>query len=155
MCRPSTRMGNRWLQATLGYGNGGRAVGERLALVAGGSGGIGSAICRALARDGFDVALTYRHNAEAAEQAADAVRELGVKAWVHPLDLTNAGDTAALVSNVPKLDAVVYAAGPPIPMRYTAQITPQEFAEQLQADAAACFNLLQPAIGRLRASQGS
>lgn len=130
-------------------------MGERLALVAGGSGGIGSAICRALARDGFDVALTYRHNVEAAERAADAVRELGVKAWVHQLDLTNAGDTAALVSNVPRLDAVVYAAGPSIPMRYTAQITPQEFAEQLQADAAACFNLLQPAIGRLRASHGS
>lgn len=130
-------------------------MGERLALVAGGSGGIGSAICRALAGDGFDVALTYRHNAGAAEQAADAVRELGVKAWVHQLDLTDVGDTAALVSNVPRLDAVVYAAGPSIPMRYTAQITPQEFAEQLQGDAAACFNLLQPAIGRLRASQGS
>ncbi len=128
---------------------------ERLALVAGGSGGIGSAVCRALARDGFDVALTYRHNSAAAEETADAVRDLGTKAWVHRLDLTDAGDTAALVSSVPRLDTVVYAAGPPIPMRYTAQITPQEFADQLRGDAGACFNLLQPAIERLRASQGS
>jgi 3-oxoacyl-[acyl-carrier protein] reductase len=128
---------------------------ELLALVAGGSGGIGSAICRALARDGFDVALTYRHNAEAAERAADAVRDVGAKAWVHQLELTDAEATAALVRAVPRLDTVVYAAGPPIPMGYTVQITSQQFSSQLVADAGACFNLLQPAIERLRTGQGS
>ncbi|MCV7057772.1 SDR family NAD(P)-dependent oxidoreductase [Mycolicibacterium gilvum] len=130
-------------------------MGERLALVAGGSGGIGSAICQALARDGFDVALTYRHNVEAAERTAEAVRELGATAWAHQVDLTDIEATAALVRALPRLDTVIYAAGPSIPMRYTAQITPQEFAHQLAADAAACFNLLQPAIERLRVSRGS
>lgn len=128
---------------------------ERSALVAGGSGGIGSVICRALARDGFDVALTYRHNAQAAERAAESVRDVGAKAWVHQLDLTDADAAAALVRSVPRLDTVIYAAGPSIPMGYTAQITSQQFAHQLWADAAACFNLLQPAIERLRASRGS
>ncbi|MGV2585273.1 UNVERIFIED_CONTAM: SDR family oxidoreductase [Mycobacterium avium subsp. hominissuis] len=128
---------------------------ERLALVAGGSGGIGSAICQALARDGFDIALTYRHNVEAAERTAEAVRDLGATAWVHHLDLTDVDATAALVRAMPRLDTIIYAAGPSIPMRYTAQITPQEFAHQLAADAAACFNLLQPAIERLRVSRGS
>jgi NAD(P)-dependent dehydrogenase (short-subunit alcohol dehydrogenase family) len=128
---------------------------ERLALVAGGSGGIGSAICQALARDGFDVALTYRSNAESAEYAAKGVRDLGAKAWVHQLDLTDADASAALVRSVPRLDTVVYAAGPPIPMGYTAQLTSQQFAYQLSADAAACFNLVQPAIERLRGSHGS
>ncbi|MFV9453869.1 MULTISPECIES: SDR family NAD(P)-dependent oxidoreductase [unclassified Rhodococcus (in: high G+C Gram-positive bacteria)] len=129
--------------------------GERTVLVAGGSGGIGSAICRALARDGYDVALTYRRNAEAAERTAESVREQGTKAWVHQLDLTDAPSTRALVRGLPRLDAVVYAAGPQIPMRYTAQIEPELFAEQLQRDAAACFNLLHPAIEPLRASRGS
>jgi NAD(P)-dependent dehydrogenase (short-subunit alcohol dehydrogenase family) len=128
---------------------------ERLALVAGGSGGIGSAICQALARDGFDVALTYRHNAEAAERAAEAVRDVGAKAWVHQIDLTDPDAAAALVRSVPRLDTVVYAAGPPIPMGYTAQITSQQFAHQLLADAGACFNLLQPAIERVRTGHGS
>ncbi|MEM6110518.1 SDR family oxidoreductase [Mycobacterium sp. 050272] len=128
---------------------------ERLALVAGGSGGIGSAICQALARDGFDIALTYRHNVEAAERTAEAVRDLGATAWVHHLDLTDVDAAAALVRAMPRLDTIIYAAGPSIPMRYTAQITPQEFAHQLAADAAACFNLLQPAIERLRVSRGS
>ncbi|KKC06739.1 SDR family NAD(P)-dependent oxidoreductase [Mycobacterium nebraskense] len=128
---------------------------ERSALVAGGSGGIGSAICRALARDGFDVALTYRRDAEAAERTAEAVRNVGAKAWVHQVDLTDADAAAALVRGVPGLDTVIYAAGPSIPMDYTVQITSQQFAHQLWADAAACFNLLQPAIERLRASRGS
>ncbi|BCO39196.1 beta-ketoacyl-ACP reductase [Mycobacterium paraintracellulare] len=128
---------------------------ERSALVAGGSGGIGSAICLALAQDGFDVALTYRRNAEAAERAAEAVRDVGAKAWIHQLDLTDADAAAALVRGVPGLDTVIYAAGPSIPMDYTAQITSQQFAHQLWADAGACFNLLQPAIDRLRASRGS
>ncbi|STZ44187.1 SDR family NAD(P)-dependent oxidoreductase [Mycolicibacterium gilvum] len=126
-----------------------------LALVAGGSGGIGSAICHALACDGFDVALTYRHNAEAASQSADGVRSAGAEASVHQLDLTDADATAALVERMPRLDTVVYAAGPPIPMGYTAQITPQQFAHQLSADAVACFNLLRPSIQPLRVSRGS
>ncbi|WP_051192806.1 SDR family NAD(P)-dependent oxidoreductase [Nocardia jiangxiensis] len=130
-------------------------LGERTVLVAGGSGGIGSAICRALARDGFDIALTYHRNSEAAEKTADAIRDLGAKAWVHQLDLTDATATRALVRSVPRLDSVVYAAGPQIPMCYTAQIEPELFAEQLRRDAVACFNLLQPAVEPLRASRGT
>ncbi|WP_067678753.1 SDR family NAD(P)-dependent oxidoreductase [Nocardia miyunensis] len=130
-------------------------LGERTVLVAGGSGGIGSAICRALARDGFDIALTYHRNSEAAEKTADAIRDLGAKAWVHQLDLTDATATRALVRSLPRLDSVVYAAGPQIPMRYTAQIEPELFAEQLRRDAVACFNLLQPAVEPLRASRGT
>lgn len=128
---------------------------NRLALVAGGSGGIGSAICRALARDGFDIALTYRNSAHRAKDVAADVRALGATASVHQLDLTDAGSAAELVHGLPVIDAVIYAAGPPIPMRYTAQITPEEFAGQLYGDAAACFNLLQPAIERLRVTRGS
>jgi 3-oxoacyl-[acyl-carrier protein] reductase len=130
-------------------------VGNRLALVAGGSGGIGSAICRALASDGFDVALTYRNSLSAAQEVAADVRRVGAKASLHQLDLTDAAAAANLVRDLPAIDTVIYAAGPPIPMRYTAQITSQEFADQLHGDAAACFNLLQPAIEPLRASGGS
>ncbi|KLL12454.1 MULTISPECIES: SDR family NAD(P)-dependent oxidoreductase [Protofrankia] len=125
------------------------------ALVAGGSGGIGAAACKALAREGFDVALTYRSNADAAERAAKAVRALGRNATVHPADLTEAADVGALVGSFARLDTVVYAAGPQIPMRYVGSIDQALFAEQLLRDAAACFNLLRPAIVPLRATRGS
>lgn len=40
---------------------------NRAALVTGGSGGIGAAICRGLAKEGSDVAVHYFHNAQAAQ----------------------------------------------------------------------------------------
>jgi 3-oxoacyl-[acyl-carrier protein] reductase len=130
-------------------------VSAPLALVAGGSGGIGSAICKVLAREGFDVALTYRGNADAAAAAAKEVEGQGRTASTHRLDLTDAAATRDLVRGLERLDTLVYAAGPPIPMRYTAGISTELYAHQIAADAVAGFNLLQPAIEPLRASRGS
>lgn len=125
------------------------------ALVAGGSGGVGAAICDLLARDGFDVALTYHRNSDAAELAAAAVRAHGRTASTHQLDLTDATGARGLVESFERLDTVVYAAGPGIPMRYVSGVTSEEFATQLTRDAVAAFNLMQPSIGALRLTQGS
>jgi 3-oxoacyl-[acyl-carrier protein] reductase len=133
----------------------GPADGTRLALIAGGSGGIGAAVCEALAREGFDVALTYHRNADAAALTAKAVRSHGGEASIHQLDLTRAADVQELVGSLTRLDSVIYAAGPQIPMRYTGAIDQDVFAEQLTRDAVACFNLLRPAIEPLRATQGT
>ncbi|MEV8546432.1 SDR family oxidoreductase [Streptomyces sp. NPDC051572] len=127
----------------------------RQALVAGGSGGIGAAICEALAREGFDVALTFHCNAQAAGLTAKAVRGHGREAAVHQLDLTVAADVEQLVRSLPRLDTVVYAAGPQIPMRYTGAIDQEAFAEQMMRDAVAGFNLLRPAIEPLRVTRGT
>ncbi len=127
----------------------------RHALVAGGSGGVGAAVCEALARDGFDVTLTYHRNADAAEVTAKAVRNHGRTASVVQLDLTDAAATSAVVAGLGRLDTVVYAAGPGIPMRYVSDVTAEQYATQLTQDAVAAFNLLQPSIAPLRASQGS
>ena len=133
----------------------GQTANRRYAVVAGGSGGIGSAISKALARDGFDVALTYRTDAEAADRAAASVEAQGRLASVHQLDLTDADTTARFIQAQDSIDALIYAAGPPIPMGYAATITSNNFSEQMHRDATASFNLLIPAVDKLRSSHGS
>ena len=56
------------------------SLGGRIALVTGGSRGIGRAIALRLAEAGADVALLYAGNQSAAEDTAEAVRALGVRA---------------------------------------------------------------------------
>jgi len=101
------------------------------------------------------VALTFHFNDVAAEEAAEGVRAGGGRAAVHQVDLRDAPAVAALVGAIARLNAVVYAAGPYIPMRYVSDISPTDFATQLDADACACFNLFQPAVARLRETRGA
>jgi 3-oxoacyl-[acyl-carrier protein] reductase len=61
----------------------------RVALVTGGSGGIGGALGRALARAGADVALTWTGHQADAEAVADDVRARGRRAFVLHADLAD------------------------------------------------------------------
>jgi 3-oxoacyl-[acyl-carrier protein] reductase len=61
----------------------------RTALVVGGSRGIGRAIALRLARDGFDIWLTYRSDAKAAEETAAGVRGLERKCELFCFDVAD------------------------------------------------------------------
>ena len=58
-------------------------------LLAGGSRGIGAATCRMAAARGYDVAINYKSNAQAAQSVADAVRAAGGKAVVIQGDMVS------------------------------------------------------------------
>ena len=73
---------------------------EKVALVTGGSRGIGAAIARALADEGADVALSY---VASPDQAKALVRELqgkGVRAVAFQADQANASQVTQLVRKV-------------------------------------------------------
>lgn len=127
---------------------------RKQAFVAGGSGAIGGAICRTLARDGFDIALSCRKNRQSADALA-AELEPTCRATVWQFDLADVSAVARVMANFDELDVVVYAAGPMVPMRFTQDIDPHQFASQLNADAAGCFNLVREAMPRLRAARGA
>jgi 3-oxoacyl-[acyl-carrier protein] reductase len=87
----------------------------RVALVTGGSRGIGRAIVTSLAKDGFDVAFCYRSNGEAARELEKEVSELGVRTLAAAVDVAD-GDTvrefvARARDELGPLDTVVTAAG--------------------------------------------
>src|SRR5690348_16541517 len=71
-----------------------------VALITGGSRGIGAATAEALARRGYDVALTYRNKAERAEEVVRAVAEEGVAGMALACDITVPEDLANLFDEV-------------------------------------------------------
>lgn len=71
-----------------------------VALITGGSRGIGAATAVRLAEDGHDVAIAYRSNAQAAEQVAAAIQALGRAAARFAGDMSEVEAPGALVSAV-------------------------------------------------------
>ena len=70
----------------------------RVALVTGGSRGIGRAIAISLAEAGAGVAVNYREKAAEAEAAAQAIRSKGGKALAVRADVSQAGEVARLMA---------------------------------------------------------
>src|SRR5699024_9910203 len=69
---------------------------QRAALVTGGSRGIGAATCLALARRGWDIALTYRERSDDAERTAAVCRDLGRRAVCIRADIGEPDDIPAM-----------------------------------------------------------
>jgi 3-oxoacyl-[acyl-carrier protein] reductase len=70
---------------------------RRVALVSGGSRGIGAATVLRLAQDGWDVAFCYRSDEEAARQVEKAAGELGARVLAIRADVASAAETAEFV----------------------------------------------------------
>jgi 3-oxoacyl-[acyl-carrier protein] reductase len=87
----------------------------KAALVTGGSRGIGKAIGLRLARQGADVAFSYRGNVGAAKATADEIESIGTKALAVQGDVKDPGSADAVVKAVleafSKVDILVNNAG--------------------------------------------
>lgn len=129
-----------------------------LALVAGGTGGIGRAICKALAADGQDVAFTYRSKAEAAQDLVGELEASGVRARAEAVDHADPAAMKAFVDGSAEalgaIGAVVYAAGPHLPLKFVSDLTPQEWKHVFDTDVNGAFNLVWATLPHLRAAGG-
>ncbi len=88
---------------------------DQVAIVTGGSRGIGRATVQKLAEAGAHVVVNYLEQAELAQRAASEARELGVRAIAVQGDVSNSDEAAALVEHAlgefGRLDLLVANAG--------------------------------------------
>lgn len=124
-----------------------------LAFVAGGSGGIGAAICERLAQDGWDVALTYHENQANAEATAERVRAQGRRAWVMAGDPLDQAVSEAATQG--PIGAVIYASGPLVPLRHVSAIPAAQMRDQIINDTIVFHSLIEAALPHLRESRGA
>lgn len=133
--------------------------GKRVALIAGASGGIGGETARKLASEGYDLALSYRSNEEAAAKVADEVKALGADARLYKATLHTYGEVKAMADQVladfGQIDATIYAAGPYLPQKWVTEFEPTEVDDILRDDTVSCWNLVHATIPALRETKGA
>ena len=130
---------------------------DRVALITGGSSGIGRAAAVAMAREGANIALTARR-AERCEEAVAEIEGLGGQALALPGDVANAehvaGLVAATVERWGRLDIVVPNAGINGVFAPIEDITPEEWDQTHNINVRGTFLTVKYAIPHLRAAGG-
>ena len=130
---------------------------DKVALITGGSSGIGRAAAVAMVREGAKVALTARR-AERCQEAVDEIEGMGGEALALPGDVADAEHVEALVAATVerwgRLDIVVPNAGINGVFAPIEDITPEEWDQTQHINVRGTFLTVKYAIPHLRAAGG-
>ncbi len=128
-------------------------TGSKVAIVTGGSRGIGRAVAERLASDGVAVAITYARSSEAAQEMVRTVRHGGGRAVAIRADVSDAEQVKALFAQTGSefggVDFVVAAAGIMRPALMV-ETTDTDFSEHVEVNIRGTFNALREAARRVR-----
>jgi len=131
---------------------------DGVAVVIGGSGGIGKVVCERLAQCGCDIALTYRSNAAKAAEVTAIVEGYGRRADAQPLDLTDPSAVERyyqdIMARFGRIHTLIVATGADIRMDYLFNIGVEEWRSVIMNDAIGFFNAVKLLLPHMRAGGG-
>jgi 3-oxoacyl-[acyl-carrier protein] reductase len=125
----------------------------KIALITGGSRGIGAAIAKRLAADGANVAITYTKGADAAASVVKEIERAGGKAIAIQADAADADAVEAAVEKTiatfGRLDVLVNNAGTAIPKTFE-QTTLEELDRLIDINVRGTLVATQAALKRMK-----
>ena len=130
-----------------------------IALVVGGSGGIGSVIASRLALAGTQVAITYYENKRAAEDLCKEINQEGDKCFPYELDIKDEKAVSELIEDIlekfSNIHSVINAAGFDIPQKMISELDQETWRKVIDSDVNGFFNLVSSSLNHLRKSGGT
>jgi len=130
-----------------------KALEGKIALITGGSRGIGAAIAKRLAADGANVAITYTKGADAAASVVKEIEHGGRKAIAIQADATDADAVKAAVersvATFGRLDVLVNNAGTAIPKTFE-ETTLEELDRLIDINVRGTFVATQAALKHMK-----
>lgn len=130
---------------------------EGVALVIGGSGGTGSAICQEFARAGTDVVLTYHQNKNRALEVKEKIETLNQQAHIAKLSIGDVKQVRDLINELTmkhRIHTIVFAAGSDIKQPLIRNISPDEWKQVIDADLNGFFNVVHHTLPHMKESGG-
>src|ERR1700736_2879683 len=125
----------------------------KIALITGGSRGIGAAIAKRLAADGAKVAITYTKSADAAASVVKEIERAGGKALAIQADAADADAVKAAVEKTfatfGRLDILVNNAGTAVPKRFE-ETTLDELDRLMEINVRGVFVAQQAALKHMK-----
>jgi NAD(P)-dependent dehydrogenase (short-subunit alcohol dehydrogenase family) len=129
-----------------------------VAIVIGGSGGIGKGICLALAAKGAQIALSYRSSAQAAQQTVREIEQLGQTAEAFSLELSSLEQVSAALIDLQNryhcIHTLVFAAGADITMTFVGNIDPAEWYRTMNNELNGFFHVIKAVLPLMRQTGG-